>query len=178
MLRLIQAQPARLEAPVRSALAPPVVRLIERLRDEVVAGEQESFTRYAPAGQFGRARRSSGGARAIAGFQALPASAAATATDGMGVDRIERLARKLKQLVYLANVEQNRAGAQQMVRMAEDSSEARAEGSAPPEEGAPGDDQKVDINALGQEVLGTVMREMELRKERRQEDGDGSSIWW
>jgi hypothetical protein len=174
---VIAEQPARLDAPVRSALAPPVVRLIERLREEVVAVGQSPVSRYSPDGRVLRPRTSSG-ARTISGFQALPASAAAATMDGVGADRIERLARKLQRLVYLANVQQDRAGAQQMVRMAEDSGEARAEGSEAAGEGAPGEDQKVDINALGQEVLGTVMREMELRKERRQEDGDGSSIWW
>jgi hypothetical protein len=37
--------------------------------------------------------------------------------------------------------------------------------------------KNVDIEALGREVLETVNRELELRRERRQEDPD-VNLWW
>jgi hypothetical protein len=64
------------------------------------------------------------------------------------------------------------------VRMAEDSVAARAEGGTSPTQSGSETEGEIDVEALGREVLEVVARELELRRERRQEDPDERSIWW
>ena len=73
---------------------------------------------------------------------------------------------------------QNRSGARQQVRMAEDSGAAKSEGQSAPTSAADAQDASADIDTLAREVTEQVTRELEMRRERRQEDPDGRSIWW
>jgi len=96
--------------------------------------------------------------------------------DGLGADRLMKLVRKLQQLVFLADSQ--RDAAMRQVRLAEDSASARAEGQAAPTQSGDSKSHQVDIEALSQEVLQHVQRELESRSERRQEEPDNRSPWW
>ena len=72
---------------------------------------------------------------------------------------------------------QNRSGARQQVRMAEDSNAAKAEGSLRPHQQSRRD-ASADIDTLTRQVTEQVTHELQVRRERRQEDPDGRSIWW
>lgn len=88
-----------------------------------------------------------------------------------------KLANKLMNLIHLAEVERKVQEAQKHVRMAENTADARAEGGAGAGGGETGGDQNMNIKALQQEVLSSVLRELELNQQRR-EDPDGRNIWW
>jgi hypothetical protein len=94
----------------------------------------------------------------------------------LGADRVMKLAKRLQGLI--AKAEANRGAARGEVRMAEDSHAAKAEGHAAPTQAADAKDPQVDVDALGREVLETVMREMEMRRERRLGEGEDSDVWW
>jgi hypothetical protein len=89
-----------------------------------------------------------------------------------------KLARKLSQLVHLAETQHRREDARRQVRMAEDTPSARAEGQAAPSQPDSASTDQVDLDALGREVLEAVMRELEMRRERRQDDPDDRQVWW
>lgn len=91
-------------------------------------------------------------------------------------DRVSKLVKRLTDLIHLAETERRLGEAQAQVRMAEDTAAARAEGSAPVG-GSSGQGAKLDIETFAREVLEVVNRELELRRERRTEDGDESN-WW
>jgi hypothetical protein len=95
--------------------------------------------------------------------------------DGLGPDRITKLADKLMNLIHLAENSRQRE-AQDQVRMAADTTEARAEGGAK----VPGmsvEDYDMNINALQRAVLDSVMENFEELDSRR-EDPDGRNKWW
>ncbi len=103
-------------------------------------------------------------------------SAAVTRGPGGGDDRISKLVKRLTDLIHLAEDQRRLSEAQSQVRMAEDTPAARAEGGAPMGQSAAGG-VKLDIETFTREVLEVVNRELELRRERRMEDGDESG-WW
>jgi hypothetical protein len=110
--------------------------------------------------------------------QSARRSSGARRSTGIGDDRVMKLARKLESLVHLAEGIGDRDAARRQVRMAEDSAAAKAEGQGgigATEAGNRG--RQLDIEALGREVLEMVNRELETRRERRQEDPDGH-VWW
>ena len=51
-------------------------------------------------------------------------------------------------------------------------------GAAAPTQAEDGRNVSADIDNLAREVTEHVTRELELRRERRQEDPDGRNIWW
>jgi hypothetical protein len=105
----------------------------------------------------------------------LSAKSSAKSSQGIGAGKVTKLASKLMDLIHLAESERRVADAQAQVRMAEDTVEARAEGtpSIEKEKGS----GKVNIKALQRDVLEAVLRELEMTKLRR-EDPDGGNIWW
>jgi len=103
-------------------------------------------------------------------------SSAVSKSAGGADDRVSKLVRRLTDLIHLAETERRLSEAQAQVRMAEDSAAARAEGSAPLGQSG-GGGPKLDIETFTREALETVNRELELRRERRTEDGDESN-WW
>ena len=112
-----------------------------------------------------RARRTPGGS-----------GGSATSTDGQGASRLMKLSSKLMGLIHLAEVERRKAEAQAMVRMAEDTAEAQAEGGmAANIEG--GQEQTMNLASLQREVLAAVRSELELTMMRR-EGGPYVGIWW
>ncbi len=84
----------------------------------------------------------------------------------------QRLVRRLQNLVHLAEVDRRKLEAQRNVRMAEDSAQARAEGSASPDAAASGEAPPVDLDALRREVLSAVTSIRDSRTIRRSEDPD------
>lgn len=105
-----------------------------------------------------------------------PVRSTATVRGPGGDDRVSKLVKRLTDLIHLAETERRLSEAQAQVRMAEDTAAARAEGSAPAEDSG-GQATKLDIESFSREVLEVVNRELELRRERRTEDGDESN-WW
>jgi hypothetical protein len=105
----------------------------------------------------------------------LSAGSSAKSSQGIGTGKVTKLASKLMDLIHLAESERRVADAQAQVRMAEDTAEARAEGTPSSEKEA--DSGKVHIKALQRDVLEAVLRELEMTKLRR-EDPDGGHIWW
>jgi hypothetical protein len=105
----------------------------------------------------------------------LSAKSTATSSQGIGAGKVTKLASKLMDLIHLAESERRVADAQSQVRMAEDTVEARAEGtpSSEKEIGA----GKINFKVLQRDVLEAVLRELEMTKLRR-EDPDGGHIWW
>ena len=83
------------------------------------------------------------------------------------------LADKLMKLIHLAEVDRKVSEAQRLVRMAADTSLAKAEGGQGASPSKPGDTP--NVKQLESDVLAAVIRELDLMKIRRQEDFD---VWW
>lgn len=183
---VIAARAGEMSGPV--PLTDPMRAVVEQIRQELrpaaVASEGTVLQTRAPEiaapeatvlrpGSSGPQRSSaivrSGGTR--------PVRASATVRGAGGADdRVSKLVKRLTDLIHLAETERRLGEAQAQVRMAEDTAAARAEGSAPVG-GSSGQGAKLDIETFAREVLEVVNRELELRRERRTEDGDESN-WW
>ncbi len=109
------------------------------------------------------------------GFDGSGARSSATSSQGVGVSKVMKLANKLMKLIHLAESD-GRGDAHKHVRMAENSSDARAEGGAGATSGEQFDDKTMNIKALRQDVLDAVLRALEDLRWRR-EDPDGPSFW-
>ena len=108
-------------------------------------------------------------ARRVSGWSGKPRQSVHGAS-GVGDDRIMKLAKRLKGLVLLA--ENNRRDeARKQVRLA--ANEAPKGAASAPGQG--GDATAGQLEALVQEVVQAVGRELEMRRERTQEESDG---WW
>lgn len=170
-----------------STLPRPLLQVIEQIRSESQAerlSEAEGVEGGSVAGSTlrpssPRAASSRGPARSSArvmrGFTNL--SVGARPVEGVGQNKITKLAAKLQQLILLAE-NQQRDTARRQVRMAEDNSQARAEGQGAVSGPGNTNNRQVDLEALAHEVTETVLREIELRRERRPEDPDERSVWW
>ena len=172
-----------------SGLSQPVIQVIQQIRTEAAradqAAAQEQQTQQArtswpnqtpPA----RSRRSEGvrsTTRVARGMTGLKPGGSSAGASSQAMNKVTKLAKRLQDLIALADG-QNRSGARQQVRMAEDSGAARAEGHSAQGPSAQGRDSTADIGSLAREVTEQVTRELEMRRERRQEDPDGRSIWW
>lgn len=113
--------------------------------------------------------------RAGPSLQPLRPQAEATHREGVGASGVTKLAGKLLKLIHLAEAERRKADAQRQVRMAEDSSEARADGIGQTG-GERVNDKTMNLKALQQDVLDYVMRELESLRSRR-EESDGPNNW-
>jgi hypothetical protein len=170
----------------------PAVQVIQQIREEVREGVRAAAEPVVVTTPETRASRLSapeatalspralaqGGERTTRRIRSSAVrSAEATARRASGSeDRLSKLVRRLQDLIHLAEDQNRLAEARGQVRMAEDSAQARAEGQSAHETRAPGA-QRVDVDALGREVLDVVTKELELRRSRRMEDGDDSP-WW
>jgi hypothetical protein len=178
---------------VGSSLPKPVIQVIEHIRSEARAElEQRVDAARRPASSEGaslpeptRTRREArrgqtrDNVQVVKALTGLRSSSGARSNEGVGGDRVMKLARKLQQLIHLADGVGDRDAARRQVRMAEDSAQARSEGQGGAVAGNDaGATKQVDIEALGREVLEMVSRELEMRRERRQEDPDGRNVWW
>lgn len=190
ILRVIYQRAARGNLTAASTGLPaPVIQVIEQIR--AVAGQVDlaataaassAGVRGGPSSDAEVLRRSGvrrepprSTARVASGMTSLRGRGSASRRDGVGADGISKLSKKLQELILLA--ERQRQAARQQVRMAEDSAAARAEGHASPGSGEGGIDKKIDIEALGREVLEVVSQELEMRKARSQEGSDEYG-WW
>jgi hypothetical protein len=167
-----------------SALPAPVLQVIEAIRSEArseLGDAQKSAVSDAAAAARAAAAQSPtprSTARVVRGFTSLRSAPSARRNDGVGADGVMRLARRLQDLIHLAEGRGDRDAARKQVRMAEDSSAARAEGQGLSAGASAGRDPQVDVDALAREVFDVVTRELELRRERRQEDPDERSGWF
>ena|GEM_PF-4838727 len=158
-----------------SALATPVVEVIKQIKSEAAKADGDAASPRTPSGArvfSGSGQRSSRAARRMTGFTPLRGPGAKSAS-GMGEDKVMKLAGKLRSLIHLAEVQKRRDEARQYARLSAD--EAPAVAAAPAAQDT-SQASKGDVEALIQEVLSAVNREMELRRERRQEDGH--EYWW
>lgn len=168
-----------------SSLPTPVVQVIQQIKTEAVRaeGEAQATQRAAAQSQESVRRRSQrregvrSTTRVVRGMTGLNPRGSSERSSSSTTDRIGKLAKRLQELIAMAE-SQNRSGARQEVRMAEDSSAARAEGQSAPTAASDAADTSADIDTLAREVTEQVTRELEMRRERRQEDPDGRSIWW
>lgn len=159
-------------------LPAPAARLVERI---VNLGNGQSVV-SGVAGSAPTTRLLSNGLRSSSASarvrRVLPA-ASTPAAEGQGSSQVTRLAQKLMSLIHLAENDRKGDEAKRQVRMAENSSEARSEGSASVAAGQSKNvsAENVNISALQREVLEAVLRELSLTQMRRQEDPDVSN-WW
>ena len=170
-----------------SSLPQPVIQVIQQIKTEAVRAEgevrrEEHQERAALSTETVRARASRReGARSTTrvarGMTGLNPRGSASAASAPAMNKVTQLAKRLQELIAMAE-SQNRSGARQQVRMAEDSNAAKAEGQSAPTSAETGRDASADIDTLTREVIEQVTRELEMRRERRQEDPDGRSIWW
>ena len=170
-----------------SSLPQPVIQVIQQIkteaaRTEVEVQNEQRQERAALPNETVRARATRReGARSTTriarGMTGLNPRGSASAASAPGMSKVTQLAKRLQELIAMAE-SQNRSGARQQVRMAEDSSAAKAEGQSAPTSAESGRDVSADIDTLTREVIEQVTRELEMRRERRQEDPDGRSIWW
>ena len=157
-----------------SALASPVVEVIKQIKGEAVRAEEgaASFSKGTDAGRAPSGQRPSRAARRVQGFRPLRGPRAVR-QNGVGDDRIMKLAGKLRSLIHLAEDQNRRDEARKHARLsADEAPEVRAAAPAGESQQASG----ADVQALIQEVVSAVNREMELRRERRQEDNH--EPWW
>ncbi|MEL6344073.1 MAG: hypothetical protein AAFV53_13220 [Myxococcota bacterium] len=183
--------------PMMRSLSSPVIQVIQQIREEAhrATGGQTAVAGQTGAAARGRIARTAEQTplsrdrrrqvrntrvaqtqRAMTGLRTL---ASAPTSEGVSEDRVMKLARRLRDLVHLAENRNRRDEARQGVRMAEDSGAARAEGSAAPAQAADGlggEKRQVDIDALSQEVSKLVQQELSMQKLRRP-DGSDDDIW-
>ncbi len=170
-----------------SSLPQPVIQVIQQIKTEAARAEGEvvrearqeraevaTETVRARANRRESARSTTRVARTMTGLNPRGGSSSASSP---AMNKVTQLAKRLQELIAMAE-NQNRSGARQQVRMAEDSGAAKAEGQAAPTSVETGRDASADVDTLTREVTEMVTRELEMRRERRQEDPDGRSIWW
>ncbi|MGB0640604.1 MAG: hypothetical protein ACPGTU_14795, partial [Myxococcota bacterium] len=167
-------------AKATSALPQPVIQVIQQLKTEATRTENELERERSEESTRERVRGRGGvrsTTRVARGMTGLSPRGSSSKSASAGMDKVSKLAQRLQELIAMAE-SQNRSGARREVRMAEDSAAAKSEGQSAA--GAPesGRDVSVDIETLAREVTEQVTRELEMRRERRQEDPDGRSIWW
>ncbi len=183
VVRIIYERAARGGLGSASGLPAPVIKVIEQIRSTAAAIDPDAATVHAGPGSDAEVVRRAGGgrgaprasARVARGFTSLRPRGTASRRDGVGADKLSKLSRRLQDLILLA--ERQRGAAREQVRMAEDSAAARAEGQASPGGAEGGSEKKIDIEALGREVLEVVSVELEMRKQRSQEGSDEYG-WW
>ncbi|MFT5679337.1 MAG: hypothetical protein ACI8RZ_000241 [Myxococcota bacterium] len=176
-------------APRLTRMPSPVIQVIQQLRRESAKVEASSSS-AGPAAPSGRQmtaattrtvrspRKARSSARVVRGFTGLRPLSTAQGGAGVGDGRVMKLAKRLRDLIHLAE-HQGRDTARQGVRMAEDSSSARSEGqSSPTQPEGGGNKRQIDIDALGREVLEEVQRMGELRRERSLDGGGDQDSWW
>jgi hypothetical protein len=164
-----------------SSLPQPVIQVIQQIKMEAARSDNEVQEQIVKETEMQRRRGSQRGgvrstARVVRGMTGLkPRGSGGGASTSL--NKVSKLAKRLQDLIAMAE-NQNRGGARQEVRMAEDSGAAKAEGASAPTQAEDGRNVSADIDNLAREVTEHVTREIELRRERRQEDPDGRNIWW
>jgi hypothetical protein len=162
-------------AALRNELPNEAVRIVETIAS---LGPEEaqilrSGRRVIPANIMGTGMSGTRSSRTQKGAPDLHQLSAGN--EGVGANKIMKLADKLMGLIHLAeNARGNEA--REQVRMAEDSNEARAEGGIK----VPGmsvEDMEMNVEALQKNVLNSVMEYFEELDSRR-EDPDGRNKWW
>ena len=171
---------------VPSSLPAPVLKVIEQVREGARHDLEERFKSAraaadgdeAPTSRPRAATATAPSQQVVQMQRGLRRRKSARRQSGQGDDRVMKLAKKLESLIHIAQGTGDRDEARRQVRMAEDSSAARAEGQGGVGESGGGkSNAQADIESLVTEVVQSVNRELALRRERRQEDPDGGN-WW
>jgi hypothetical protein len=166
-----------------SSLSQPVIQVIQQIKTEAARAEieavreQEVLSTETIRARTSRREGVRSSTRVVRGMTGLNPRGTGGRASGQAMDRVSKLAKRLQELIAMTEG-QNRSGARQQVRMAEDSGAAKAEGQSAQADSGKGRDSTADIGSLAREVTEQVTRELEMRRERRQEDPDGRSIWW
>ena len=170
-----------------SSLPQPVIQVIQQIKTEAarIEGEtqrEQRQERTIPSTETVRARASRregvrSTTRVARGMTGLNPRGSSASASSPAMNKVTQLAKRLQELIAMAE-SQNRSGARQQVRMAEDSNAAKAEGQSAPTSAESGRDASADIDTLTRQVTEQVTHELQVRRERRQEDPDGRSIWW
>ena len=156
-----------------TSLASPVVEVIKQIKGEAAKIESEPKKTVSSTGArvFSGGQRPSRAARRISGFRPLRGPGA-TRTSSVGEDRVMKLAGKLRGLIHLAEVENRRDEARKHARLsAEEAPKVEASEATGDQPGG-----ARACTTLIQEIVSAVSREMDLRRERRQEDNH--EPWW
>ena len=164
---------------VSKELPGPAVALVERIvraHDEahVQSANVVPMDELAPLSTHSHSRREPESSSSRSGGWNGQRSRPARRSNGVGSGQQSmRLANKLMRLVHLAENERRTAEAQRHVRMASKDSDV----DAGKETGSGEASAAPNMKALQREVFEAVLREIELSKQRNQEDFD-VSIWW
>ncbi len=152
------ARPGAGELPV------PIRDLVERIQRETDRWARATTRRRRSAGPRGAQERPAAGSPEVAG--------------PVPDERMERLVRRLVQLVHLAETDRRRHEARRRVRMAEASQEAVQEAAPRAGAEAAAGEEPPDLEALGRQVLEAMTRILESRQQRRQEEPDVRDVQW
>ena len=167
--------------PSMQTLPSAATQVIEQIRKEAHKNQLETSARrqdevaMSRISAEGKPRRRS--AKVVSGFNGLRALSSATKTVHDQEDKVSKLAKRLQDLVLLAE-EKSRKEAQMGVRMAENSDEAIAEGHSVSKDEASNAEDSRDIDALFQEVLSLYEREKDFRLNCRPDEPNNNDPWW
>jgi outer membrane murein-binding lipoprotein Lpp len=169
-------------------LPTPVVEVIRQIRataaQEMIsprlAARRTTDAAHSPSASVLRGRRRArrppvSTTRVIKSGGSKTASASLSAAGGVSGGKMRQLASRLQSLIRLVQVENRLSDAQRQVRLAAEGAEATSPDQTE-SGGAQSEAKSGDLEALKREVLNSVSRELELRRERGQEDSDGN--WW
>ncbi|MCO4744010.1 MAG: hypothetical protein KC912_04430, partial [Proteobacteria bacterium] len=171
---------------VRKELGAPAAALVERIvrtrqqmanTDQVLRPGQNNASAAPELDTLpGNAPARRGRSRSARTVRSMPGSflSSSQSSEGVGASGVMKLAGKLQQLIHLAESERRLKDAQAQVRMSQEKPDS---GGITGPAGAP-DDEAPDIGALQRDVLQAVMTELDLLRNRRQEDPDGLNRWW
>jgi hypothetical protein len=170
---------ARNDAPSLTTLPAAATRVIEEIRKEAhtvqkkIAQQDVAFSRLS---RDGKPRRRT--SKTVKGFTGLkPISTAQTQIQQPNDDKVLKLAKRLEDLVLLAE-DQQRNQARMGVRMAEDSSEAIEEGRNAPTVDGVKRDEKVDLDALHRDVFHAIQELVNTRRYLRMDSNDDFDGGW
>jgi hypothetical protein len=171
--------------PELKSLPSTATRFIEQIRKEAHVEQSQAAT-FSDASDSmtelssrGRQRRRQS-SNVVSGFSGLRAISTAKAQVQETEDRVSKLAKKLQDLVLLAE-EKSRKEARQGIRMADNDEAAHNEGAAMSHDDAPNSFSSHDIDAFFQAVIDAYERERDFRKDRDGFEGNSNknrTTWW
>ena len=171
--------------PELSSLPTTATRFIEQIRKEahaeqsVAASVPDSADAMTDLSSRRRQRRREN-SNVVSGFSGLRAISTAKTQVQDTEDRVSKLAKKLQDLVLLAE-EKSRTEARQGIRMADNDEAAHNEGAAMSHDDAPNSYSSHDIDAFFQAVIDAYERERDFRKDRDGFEGNSNknrTTWW
>ena len=171
--------------PELSSIPTTATRFIEQIRKEAHAEQSlaasssdisETMTDLTSRSRQKRRQNSN----VVSGFSGLRSISTAKTQVQETEDRVSKLAKKLQDLVLLAE-EKSRTEARQGIRMADNDEAAHNEGAAMSHDDAPNSFSSHDIDAFFQAVIDAYERERDFRKDRDGFEGNSNknrTTWW